>query len=426
MILGVAYHRTSSDTTFASCRDPAVRSRRMAELLDTSPESIALAGQRLREGRLCAFPTETVYGLGANALDEVAAKRIFEVKGRPPTDPLICHVLRLEQAEELWAIGQKEMDVAKALSVMWPGPLTVVANASAKVPEAVTGSSGFVGVRIPNHPVAQALLQAASVPVAAPSANLFGHVSPTCAQHVMGDLALRDQTLTVIDGGRCSVGIESTVVKIVSQHRIEVLRRGCVTQNQVRAALQSAGIDDCEVIVRDTRSKATAKSHSLPQDGPGQLLTHYSPNIPAFLVNPSGLPLNVEGSNNSWVLHVDGGSMSMARPDDENGTMRIAGVKIAVIDFDGILASLEGSAMAYRSLSATGDGDEAAAAAFDCLRWSENVDGAEAVIFPLVTEFLAQGATNKALSEAQLEVLSAVEDRLYRAASGSVGVVVFE
>lgn len=165
------------------------------------------------------MPTETVYGLGANALNPDACMSIFNTKGRPLTDPLIVHVHSVEQALPL--IDQKQENAEIIMNIFqelakayWPGPLTMVVRANLDViPSLITAETGWVGIRIPNSPVALELLKAANVPVAAPSANKFGHVSPSKAQHVYDDFH-KDSEVTILDGGACSFGIESTVMKI--------------------------------------------------------------------------------------------------------------------------------------------------------------------------------------------------------------------
>ncbi|KAJ1389381.1 DHBP synthase RibB-like alpha/beta domain-containing protein, partial [Ochromonadaceae sp. CCMP2298] len=163
--------------------------RAVASLVGFDEQSIAAAGASLRAGELVAFPTETVYGLGADALNATAVQRIFVAKGRPNTDPLIVHVTGTEAIWQLSSGSALARSVCSALcGAFWPGPLTIIYRASACVPLLVTAGTGFVGLRSPQHPTARALLSAAGVPVAAPSANRFGHVSPTCAQHVLDDL----------------------------------------------------------------------------------------------------------------------------------------------------------------------------------------------------------------------------------------------
>ena len=382
----------------------------MARIIGFSDEDIVSASKRLLAGDLVAFPTETVYGLGANALDEAASRKIFAVKGRPSTDPLICHVHSFEQVKELWSCEDPEaVELAAFLGqYFWPGPLTLVLKASSIVAPVVTGGSGFVGVRIPRHDVALKFLRAVNVPVAAPSANTFGHVSPTTAEHVMADLALRDPLLTVIDGGSCAVGIESTVAKVLSGRHVEILRRGQVSVTDLQKALHgSERFSNAVVTIRDNRSKFKVVQEAM--DGPGQLLTHYSPSVPAFLISPSSFLLTCQTNDHRVVI---------ATPDG----VFVPLAKTIVLDFRDMVASqLPGEngqkgCLAYRNLSVAGSAAEASREVFDALRWTETVDGAEAVIFPLLSEFQESDGT----SANEDELLAAVEDRLFRAASGVV------
>src|ERR1700722_13714950 len=168
------------------------------------------AAELLRAGRLVAFPTETVYGLGANALDEDAVRRIFEAKGRPFSSPLIVHVASIGMAREL---ALEWPDQAERLARrFWPGPLTIIVPKQAHVPDLVTAGLASVGLRIPAHPVAKALLEAAQIPVAAPSANRFTELSPTTAEHVRRSLGQKVEM--ILDGGPCNVGIESSVISL--------------------------------------------------------------------------------------------------------------------------------------------------------------------------------------------------------------------
>ena len=196
-----------------------------------SPEEIEEAAERIRRGGLVAFPTETVYGLGANALDPDAVRRIYEAKGRPSTSPLIVHVADEAMAREI--VSRWPPEASLLARVFWPGSLTLVLPKAASVPDVVTAGLATVGVRVPNHPVALALLRVAQVPIAAPSANRFTELSPTTAQHVREGLG--DRVDKVLDGGPCTVGIESTVLSLVN--RPELLRPGMVDREQLEALL---------------------------------------------------------------------------------------------------------------------------------------------------------------------------------------------
>lgn len=230
------------------------------------PSAVAEAAATLRRGGLVAFPTETVYGLGAHALDTAAVRRIFDAKGRPATDPLIVHLAR---TDHLTDVAAHVPDVVHRLAAtFWPGPLTIVLPRGARVPLDVTAGLDTVAVRVPAHPVARALLDAAAIPVAAPSANLFSRPSPTTAAHVLQDLDGRIDIL--IDGGATTVGVESTVLDLTGDVPA-ILRPGAVTEPMLREMLPS-------VVTRTmTVSDTTAAT------APGMLARHYSPRAPLTL-----------------------------------------------------------------------------------------------------------------------------------------------
>lgn len=232
------------------------------------PDVIADAAARLRIGELVAFPTETVYGLGANALDSAAVARIFAAKGRPSYNPLIVHVAHTEAARRV--VTQWPAAAVKLAAAFWPGPLTIVLPKSADVPDNVSAGLPLIGVRVPAHPVALALLRAARVPVAAPSANKSNQLSPTTADHVMRGLA--DVDAIVLDGGPCTVGIESTVVDL-STDQPTLLRPGGVSVAAIESVLG----------VRLTRP-AAAVSPDAPRRSPGSLDRHYAPRARTHIV----------------------------------------------------------------------------------------------------------------------------------------------
>src|SRR5262245_44273790 len=234
------------------------------------PAAIEAAGKRLRDGELVAFPTETVYGLGVHALDRAAVRRLFEAKGRPANDPLIVHVDALERMRPLVT---HVPGVARQLAArFWPGPLTLVVPRSANVPDEVTAGLGTVAIRVPAHPVARALLTAAGVPVAAPSANLFSRPSPTRASHVLEDLSGRIDL--VVDGGATQVGVESTVLDL-SGAVPTILRPGAVSLDMLRAILPRV----------EQRSGHAPAGGALPS--PGLLERHYSPRAPLTVYDGS-------------------------------------------------------------------------------------------------------------------------------------------
>lgn len=238
-----------------------------------SPDRATLqpAADRLRAGGLVAFPTETVYGLGVHALDRAAVRRVFEAKGRPPTDPLIVHVASLDDAQPLVTAIP---DLARALAArFWPGPLTLVLPRSAAVPDEVTAGLPTVAIRVPAHPVALALIELAGVPIAAPSANLFSRPSPTRAAHVLDDLDGRIDL--VVDGGATRVGVESTVLDL-SGEVPTILRPGAVTIEMLREIVPNVS----------TLDAPSSKDAAMPS--PGLLDRHYSPRTPMTLYEGDG------------------------------------------------------------------------------------------------------------------------------------------
>jgi L-threonylcarbamoyladenylate synthase len=238
------------------------------------PEDLTQAATLLRHGRLVAFATETVYGLGANALDPTAVAAIFTAKQRPAWDPLIVHLAGLAQLPTVTLIPTHlESRIANLAARFWPGPLTLLLPRTAAIPDAVTAGRELVGVRIPAHPAARALLAAADVPVAAPSANTFGHTSPTTAQHVLDDLNGRIDA--VLDAGACSIGLESTVLD-PNQTPMVLYRPGAITATQLTEA---TGVP---VHVHQPVFTA-AEPASLPSPGVG--IRHYAPRAQLILID---------------------------------------------------------------------------------------------------------------------------------------------
>ncbi|HWH51783.1 MAG TPA: L-threonylcarbamoyladenylate synthase, partial [Gemmatimonadaceae bacterium] len=222
--------------------------------------SIALAATVLRSGGLVAFPTETVYGLGANALDAAAVERIYAAKGRPQYNPLIVHVAAAEQVLD---VARDFDERARRLAArFWPGPLTIVLPKRSEIPDSVTAGLPSVAVRVPSHGVAQALLRAAGVPVAAPSANRSTQLSPTTAAHVAKSLG--DMVDLILDGGPTTVGIESTVVDLTGD-RATLLRPGIISVPELEAVIGPVALATNTVADRVARAS------------PGQMERHYSP-----------------------------------------------------------------------------------------------------------------------------------------------------
>ncbi len=225
----------------------------VADALDS--EAIKKAAQLIREGGLVAFPTETVYGLGADAGNPLAVARIFDVKARPRIDPVIIHVGDPESAA---IYGQFPESARPLMSKFWPGPLTLVVPKTAAVPPIVTAGLDTVAIRVPSHPAALALIRAAGTGIAAPSANLFGYVSPTTAQHVADQLG--DKVDLILDGGACSIGVESTILSLAGTVP-SLLRAG------------GAAVEELESVI----GRLNVSIHHAPLPiAPGQMRRHYA------------------------------------------------------------------------------------------------------------------------------------------------------
>ena len=239
------------------------------QLLSATDESLALAARLLAEGELVAFPTETVYGLGAHAMDAQAVLGIFSAKGRPADNPLIVHI---HDRSQLDAICEVNDAAIRLMDAFWPGPLTIILPRKDAVPNAVTANLDTVAVRMPAHPVALALLKACNLPVAAPSANRSGKPSPTSAKHVFDDMDGRIPL--IIDGGESDVGLESTVISLAGEKPC-ILRPGGVTKTMLEEVL--GPVDLAGSILRPLEKGEKALS-------PGMMYKHYSPDGQVTLI----------------------------------------------------------------------------------------------------------------------------------------------
>lgn len=243
-------------------------SRSQARVYRGTPRNLALLARKLQQGELVAVPTETVYGLAGNALDPRACQKIFRAKGRPTTDPLIVHIHHLAQLSELADVTPEALQLARTC---WPGPLTMVLRKRAVVPDIVTSALDSVAVRMPAHPLFRRLLKRCGLPLAAPSANPFGYISPTTAAHVHA--GLKDRIGYILDGGPADIGLESTIVDVRTSRKIQVLRPGAITAAQLEQILG--------------RPVSMAKKSGRPrqaQRAPGRLTRHYSPRAKVVLL----------------------------------------------------------------------------------------------------------------------------------------------
>ncbi len=267
---------------------PVSASRTTERLSASNPAHITRAAELLRTGHTVAFPTETVYGLGANALSAAAVEQIFEAKQRPHWDPLIVHLASPGQLPQIAHAGPQ----ARALiEDFWPGPLTLLLPRTPAIPDAVTAGRALVGVRQPNHPVALELLRQAGVPIAAPSANTFAHTSPTTAQHVLDDLDGRIDA--ILDGGPTQVGLESTVAEVVfapvtQRSHVLVYRPGAISLDMLS---RRHGLAAARLYVPQASTLAPADPVGLPSPGVG--LRHYAPNARVVLVERTAERLRI-------------------------------------------------------------------------------------------------------------------------------------
>jgi L-threonylcarbamoyladenylate synthase len=242
---------------------------RIERIID--PAQIARAAALLRAGELVAIPTETVYGLAADATNEQAVAKIFRAKGRPSTNPLIVHVADASIARRYCSVWPDHAE--RLTDAFWPGPLTIVLSKADSIPDLVTAGKDTVGLRAPDHPLTLELLRAFDGPLAAPSANRSNRISPTAADHVRDELA--DAVSLILDGGTCRVGIESTVIDLCTDTPT-ILRPGAITRDMIQSILQTPVAQTVGVVISLDESASS----------PGQHLIHYAPTTPAYRFDP--------------------------------------------------------------------------------------------------------------------------------------------
>jgi L-threonylcarbamoyladenylate synthase len=257
---------------------------------------IKIAANFIKEGKLVAFPTETVYGLGANAYNPLAVAKIFELKERPTFDPLIIHIASLAQLEKL-VLGTDER-VYKLAEKFWPGPLTMVLPKSNIVPDIVTSGLPTVGIRMPSNEIALELIRKSDCPIAAPSANKFGRISPTTAAHVEKQLPNVDY---ILDGGKTTVGIESTIIKL-TDFGFQILRNGIITQEELETIIPFDSVSEIEKL-----------------SAPGMLKSHYSPKKKLLISDSTTLKIDKSKAGLiSFSGNIENGYLKVIRVSEGN------------------------------------------------------------------------------------------------------------
>jgi L-threonylcarbamoyladenylate synthase len=262
-------------------------SPRVARLYRGTPANLSRLARALRAGELVAVPTETVYGLAANALDALACRKIFKAKGRPANDPLIVHIA---SSRDLPLVAVPNPAALKLAKKFWPGPLTLVLPKTNAIPGVVSAGLPSVAVRMPGHPLFRRLLKLAGLPLAAPSANPFGYVSPTTAAHVQESLGRKISH--ILDGGASRIGLESTIVDLRDPKKPQLLRPGAITITQLERSL---GIKVARPLAQARTQKRKA------QIAPGLLARHYSPRTPVVLHETMRMPAQLV-ADEAWLF----------------------------------------------------------------------------------------------------------------------------
>jgi L-threonylcarbamoyladenylate synthase len=263
---------------------------------------VEIAAKYIQEGKLVAFPTETVYGLGANALNPLAVAKIFELKERPSFDPLIIHIANIAQLEKL--VLSRDERVYKLAEKFWPGPLTMVLPKSKLIPDIVTSGLSTVGIRMPGNEIALELILKSDCPIAAPSANKFGRISPTTAAHVKKQLPNVDY---ILDGGKTTVGIESTIIKL-TDYGFQILRNGIITQEELETIVPFDGNSVIEKL-----------------SAPGMLESHYSPKKMFLIADNANLKIDKSKAGLiSFSGELEDGYLKIIRVSERNDLMDYA------------------------------------------------------------------------------------------------------
>lgn len=331
----------------------------IAEILPANDENIKICANKLLNGEVIGFPTETVYGLGANALNIEAVKKIFEYKGRPLSDPLIVHVTSLEMAMGLTDINENCLGLFKLLAnKFWPGPLTMVLKANFdKLSPILTANTQFIGIRIPNNEIARKLIEFSGVPIAAPSANKFCHISPVNPYHVLEDF--KEFDVTILDGGVCNFCMESTVIKLFND-KIQILRMGAISPKQLEDSIEEKFDKKCSVeILKKNINHSIPSDDQLQIEAPGQFMKHYSPKLDTYVYDEEYI----------HKINLDSTALSEE--------------KIVFLDYQNRLKNklkLNKKFLIFLDLSEKGNAEEVMLNLYDYLHNAEKIEGASKII----------------------------------------------
>jgi L-threonylcarbamoyladenylate synthase len=320
-----------------------------AKIFENTDTNIKLCADYIKQGGIVGMPTETVYGLAANALNPEAVQKIFEYKGRPLSDPLIVHVSSIEMTSNLIKLDEETEKVFKLLTdKYWPGPMTLVVKANFDIiSPIITANTDYIGVRMPKNDIARKLIEYSGVPIAAPSANKFCHVSPVNPLHVFEDF--KEFPVYIIDGGVCSYCMESTVVKIKDDKTLQILRSGALSKEELSEYIN--GFDESYKVELVTKT-VPVEDFKIDQEAPGQFIKHYSPKLDTYILDTS--ELNV---------------------------LQIKPEECVIIDYKGILnKQFTNKFTTYLDLSPSGDAEEVMHNIYDYLRKAESVESAKLIL----------------------------------------------
>ena len=332
------------------------------KLLSDCAADLLEAAQLLQKGHVVGIPTETVYGLAADARNPEAVRQIFAAKGRPADNPLIVHIANMEALHTIAAVVPPLAE--KLAQRFWPGPLTMILPKQSGIPEVTSGGLDTVGIRMPSHPVARALILLSGVPIAAPSANISGYPSPTTAQHVMRDM--QGKIAAVVDGGACDVGLESTVIALENEDTVRILRPGFVTAEMLGEIVPNVTLDPA--ILHQLEQGQSVRS-------PGMKYRHYSPRAHVVLV---------EGTWNAFV--------HMVKQDTQSGVYALV--------FDGEEKSLSVPCLTYGA-----SGKEQAQQIFSKLRELDDMGAQKVYVRAPKPEGIGLAVYNRLIRAAGFEVI---------------------